>query len=311
MRHWLAFALPLLVACSSNNSDGAASADAGPDTAIDASAICSKFAAAYCGKFAACADFFVRFAFGDAAGCEKRVVPRCKMWLTSPGMSGAVAGVEACTAGVPSAACPTLLTGTACALPSGTHEIGAGCGSDEQCKSGFCSLGTDGCGKCAAPPADGAPCLSGQCGLQRRCAAGTCLTPRAQGAACTQTAECALPLSCFDGRCSSPAPLDAACSTEGKGAPDCDFTRGHVCIANTCIAAGLAPAGATCGLEPPMKLTLCLAGGTCQSGTSPTGTCLAAANDGEPCDEMLGPRCLSGSRCVAGVCRIPDAGACR
>lgn len=306
----LLLAVALLSGCSSGSSTTAPS-DAGTDGKPTTQASCAAFAEAFCPRFAECSSFFVRFSFGDVETCKKRVELQCKTTMGAPGTGPIEATFAECTEKVKSATCPSLFVGGACTFPPGTLENGAPCGLGAQCKSEFCAIEAEGCGKCAAAPAEGTACVGGQCGARRQCtAAGVCVTPKPLGSPCAGAGECALPLSCFDGVCSNPAPLDAACSNESKSAPDCDFLAGHFCVANTCVVAGMADPGEPCGYSPG-SFTMCSGSGSCATGSSPTGTCRAAALDGEPCDEKAGLRCLTPATCVRGVCRLPDAASCR
>jgi hypothetical protein len=132
--------------------------------------------------------------------------------------------------------------------------------------------------------------------------------------------------------------------TDGGLMPGCDSTRGLYCGgprgAKTCMpvgyagtttaadggitaadggAAGPTPAGTTCGQLPDGTRVGCAAG-TCMTSTgvatgSDMGTCQPFAGDGQPCDTMLGPGCMSPARCVttsgtAGTCVVPTASMC-
>lgn len=75
--------------------------------------------------------------------------------------------------------------------------IGGACESDGQCGAGNrCSAGA-----CAAGPLApvGGPCTSAACADGARCVAGMCLTPKAEGAACSADAECRG--ACVAGKC--------------------------------------------------------------------------------------------------------------
>jgi hypothetical protein len=65
--------------------------------------------------------------------------------------------------------------------------LGAECKSDSQCGKNRCVAG-----KCAegSPPALGAACPAGACAAGAGCVSGVCVAPKAEGAACTSSAEC-------------------------------------------------------------------------------------------------------------------------
>ena len=309
----LLFAVPLLLACSSSSNGGDAPSDSGTDSGntTDPLASCARFADAYCPRFDTCAGFFVEYSFGDVETCKKRLALACKFWVTSPGTSGDTAFLDSCIASLPSLSCPALINGEACGRPTGSIEVGGSCGDASQCKSGFCAnIDAAGCGKCAAQPTPGSACVGGQCGDTLRCSPDAlCIKPGKLGDACKAASECSLPLSCVGSKCVAPAALGGACATDGK-APDCDFTIGNLCVAGKCTTIGISGTGGTCG-GSASGITVCKGGGKCQTGSGPMGTCRPPTGDGEPCDESAGVLCTTPSKCLGGVCKLPDPGACK
>jgi hypothetical protein len=86
----------------------------------------------------------------------------------------------------------------------------------------------------------------------------------------------------------------------------------------TCVPAVVASEGAACGASMPD--VVCAASGRCVRAAGATdGTCVAAADDGEPCFAIgtAGPGCMPPAICVraadvgTGRCEIPVPSACR
>jgi hypothetical protein len=194
----------------------------------------------------------------------------------------------------------------------------------------------------------GATCLvDADCGRGLDCAIptgatmGTCVAYGAANAAClTGSLPCAAGLACVGddettgvkGTCEPQgAVLDAACDADRKAAANCYGDLGLVCIpakkgsgVGTCQSITLAAAGSPCGdigSDPITGYAECAAGGLCKkaSATATSGTCVAPAADGAPCDSnpLNGPPCLPPAKCVAtadggtaGTCVVPDAPKC-
>jgi hypothetical protein len=106
--------------------------------------------------------------------------------------------------------------------------------------------------------------------------------------------------------------MGATCLSGGAG---CDFYEGITCNAETmtCAAVQFVGPGQACGYIN-MQNVFCVAGAECVSGT-----CLAAAPVGQPCDLVSGPICIVPSHCIvsagadggtAGTCQIYDATMC-
>lgn len=304
----LAIALP---ACSSSSSAGGQTADAGGDAAGGSyKTACDALAKATCARELACSPFFVEFAFGDQATCEASVRYRCGGFGVLAGVSWTPQQISTCSETLASATCGVLFGGVnPCAPPAGTLPAGGPCYYDEQCASRFCKVSSSQpCGSCANLPAPGDLCEK-TCGPELVCARGACVVAAAADGPCSGAGECPPTQTCFQGKCVAPAKEGEACDPTGKVARDCDFVAGLACSPNKCTKILLAKAGGACGYAPG-AIALCEAGGAC--GPDPTnGTCGATVPLGQPCSTSMGPACAPGALCVNGVCRVPDATACR
>ncbi len=207
---------------------------------------------------------------------------------------------------VPGLVCPSTAMCTAPAL------FGEACSSAKPCRTGFLCLG----GTCTARIAmEGAACESppmtipdcdDRVGL-------VCRTDAPDGGTTDASADGgADPDASTDG-----APADASAD---DAAADAGTTK-------KCVRNLLADIGGTCGTLADGTLVICKNGGLCQrplvmdAGTarSPTGTCVANAGLGQPCDSQpqTGPRCEVGLRCIhtgmtgtVGTCKVLDFAAC-
>ena len=116
---------------------------------------------------------------------------------------------------------------------------------------------------------------------------GSCVTPGAQGSACSATLPCQGPLVCVNGSCgTAPGAGESVHRHPGRLRPD---HRGYYCSAAAlCTQVHTATAGESCGISTS-GITVC-APGTCQTapGTT-TGTCEAPAADGAACNADTGP----------------------
>jgi len=83
-------------------------------------------------------------------------------------------------------------------------------------------------------------------------------------------------------------------------------------VSSTCTPIQYVGAGEPCGGVGGDYFE-CIGGSSCR-GTP--GMCVADAADGDPCDTVAGPSCLSPARCVtdgistSGTCTPPDPEAC-
>jgi hypothetical protein len=301
-------------------------------------------------------SFLNNLAYGSETVCEMRSEANCVVALGAKSTGQTPTTVETCVQAYPSYQCSDFLDNnppTACKPPAGMVANGSACAFNAQCMSTFCATGPfETCGKCQPLPAAGAPCLAaGDCGRDLACVKpagatdltmGTCaaFVPPA-GACLTGTAPCQAYFSCVGddvttmtmGKCTaSVTMMGAACDATRKTMPACNASMGLVCIPSmkgsmgvgTCQPVMLVAANATCGDIGAMPITGfadCQAGALCKRAavTDPTGTCVAPAADGMPCDAdpTKGPPCLAPAKCVptamgmtAGTCTLPDPTKC-
>jgi hypothetical protein len=112
------------------------------------------------------------------------------------------------------------------------------------------------------------------------------------------------------GTCSAVLAAGATCDATAQ---NCDPFAGLYCDPTTkvCAKVTLVAAGASCGLSSS-GYAQCSGKGTCRrAGASQTGTCVAAAADGQTCDTVNGPDCVTPAVCTNGVCKLPDAASCK
>ena len=314
---------------------------------------CADSTHAQCTERETCSlgSFLNKKTYGDEATCETRLVPSCLSSLMAKGTGQTPTKLEGCVAEYASYACTDYLDGNppaACVPPAGTQAMGAACGASAQCASSFCAIPQyQICGTCQPLPLAGATCQVGaDCGRDLACAkaataaSGTCAVYVASGGAClTNVNPCEAGLSCVGddaaaatkGTCqASGATVGAPCDGSRKTLPGCNNSLGLVCIptaagsaVGTCKAITLVAAGAACGdigAAPVTGFADCQAGAECvEAAGANTGTCKAAAGDGNACDNdpTKGPPCLAPAKCVpasaagtSGVCTLPDATTC-
>jgi hypothetical protein len=285
-------------------------------SSVSADTAAQDVANAYCQKIDACADFFVRVAYGDATTCGARVKLSLTNALAAAGTGWTASNLESCAKAVPAASCDDLLghnLPAACQPVPGTLATGKACSDSSQCTTAFCNIaGGQACGACAAPPIAGATCVSDDgCPAGAVCkggtsAARTCVVPAATGAACGDTQPCRATVVCRAGVCSAPDGVGAACTVGGG---TCNGLAGIYCpAAATCAQAGLAAPGGTCGVVDG-GITVCSTSAQCTSALG--GSCLAAAADGQLCDTTNGPGCMPPAVCQNGVCTLPDSNSCK
>lgn len=309
---FLFLAAPFALGCSSSASDTAS-------TPIGQA--CGDAQSAFCQKFESCAPFFVTLVYGDTATCQTRAVPGCTSFTSAPGSNVTGDQIEACANAVKNATCDQVLNGGVSALPAcdlkGTLDNGKPCAQGLQCSSGFCPIGDNGCGTCAPRTKDGDACISGNCSDGQTCVtsagaggggSSVCRATVADGQSCGESgAPCKSGSSCVSGLCTKNLASGAAC-TPGSGA-QCDIDQGLVCQSGTCSAITLPKAGEACSAATGFT---CSGSAKCSvsSGTV-SGTCLAPAEDGAACDDVKGPGCKPGAKCVGGVCKVPDVTTCK
>ncbi len=310
-----AFALVFtaVAGCSSGSSGSAASA-------VTTSQACSDWASETCQKLQSCAPFLIQLGYGDVPTCVARRALECSPTLSLSGATLTPAGLEACIHGDQAESCADYLSNkapSACAL-SGSRPVGTACASNVQCASGYCqTLGARACGTCESRSAAGGPCISDpdceQTGLT--CVNAACIPLGALGAPCSLSQPCEPVLYCTSagtstGACAARLAAGATCDPMADG---CDATTGFYCDSTTqiCSQVQMSPAGGACGTPTTGPLSLCSSNGLCESPDgAATGTCLAAAADGAPCDPLNGPNCLPPASCVDGACTIPDPTIC-
>jgi hypothetical protein len=235
-----------------------------------------------------------------------------------------VARVQACATALSSVTCADFLSNnppTECQAVAGTVVDQMTCGDDGQCKSAYCKLGDNGCGKCTARAMAGGTCtVIEDCDYGLLCvtglgATGRCTKPGAVGDMCSAVAPCLPTLSCKAGACATPAALGATC-TIANGQDDCDTNQGLSCDrgSHKCVAVQYASAGEACNVNgrPPIY---CSASGTCSLNG---GKCVAAAKDGAACGGIVvggGAECLPPALCegaaVLRTCKVPDPASCK
>ena len=297
---------------------------------------CADLAQAQCAKRMTCSNgVSITRLYGTMDTCISRATAQCTVGLAAPASGNSVALAEQCVGDYAQIACGDFLDGvlTDVCAPFGSRAAGQPCAFNGQCASGFCSgTKTAACGTCAVSPAAGDSCATSNCGHGQTCVAATtmCEDYGATGGACSTTAPCGSGLSCTgilstvasSGTCQSAAvDVGAAC---GGTMPGCSGAIGLFCGgtvgAKACAATTFVSDGMPCGQLSTTSHVECTAGGcytaTGLAGTTETGTCKADAADGAACDTVLGPACLTPSRCVptgagsAGVCTFPSGATC-
>ncbi len=296
------------VSVTSNSTSASASSGGG----VTAEEACAQVATAICGKINSCSSFFTSVQFGDEATCEARLNLTCPSTFTAEGATVTPDIGKACADAIAGASCDDVLgrnLPAECKPTPGTLEDGAACGVDAQCKSTHCAKKGEVCGVCAAPVAAGGTCVvSEDCEDGLGCAATKCVALAGQGATCDDATPCKPTLTCFMGKCSTPAGAGEACDPVAQ---NCDRLQGLGCSgASVCQKLKLAGPGEVCG-KSGGDLIICSGNGTCKDPGGGSGTCLAAAKDGQACDEMAGPKCLSQAMCSNGVCTLTDPASCK
>jgi hypothetical protein len=273
-------------------------AAARPDAALTRP--CADYAAAYCARFRACSAAQEALFFGDEGLCRQRVTLECAL-VELPEVTWPT---RACVDSLPTLACDEMLRGDygAACRTAGALDDGTACFSPFQCQSRRCAQRVgDACSSCVPRGQAGDPCSSGlSCQDQLDCnARKACAMPRIAGENCDDDRPCLVPLLCRGGSCVARGGEGAACAS----AEDCDGARGLGCnpVAGKCVRFTVTT---TCRTLSDGTFEACQAAGSCQVAT---GTCVAAARDGESCSDELGPHCLLPAVCRAGRCTLPAA----
>ncbi len=337
------------------------------DGGQSAATACAAEATAYCNLQATCNQTIPATRYnGD---CVARRTTLCINALGAPGTGSTVAAVVACGQAYVGYDCANFSNGVppaACAPPAGTLTNGTACNFSAQCQSAFCAVAPDAnCGVCAPSTNMGDPCVSGACAAGLYCSrvSQTCKLHGAVGDDCDSDDTCGYRLSCVDstqteeGTCLPTVATAGLPCLQARPSPsasplpsqaNCDITQGLYCVGTTVAArvcvlttyASPAPQGSPtpCGSVPsptPATYALCTGGTQCiYSDTKlQSGTCAAAAGDGQSCSTVIDvahatyAACLAPSKCVGadvdggingmsnggmtGVCDFPGASYCQ
>jgi hypothetical protein len=304
----------------------------GGGTSIDKA--CTDLAQAQCMKRASCTSGTgITRTWGDMATCLTREKLACTIGLSAPQTGSTPATTETCVKAFANVSCADFLNNNPPAecIPTGPKASGAPCAFGGQCQSGYCdSNKTATCGTCGDAPPDGASCRNSNCARQAECAVRvlTCTTIPGEGDPCdNNTAPCGADLSCLGNTGGAMGTCTAGSATAGatcSATMGCDGTMGLVCTGTTtrtCTAISEGADGADCGSLPMGVFAGCAGGGLCYGAmgvalAGEAGTCSAPAADGDACDILAGPPCLSPARCVvtgggtAGTCTVPSGSTC-
>lgn len=268
--------------------------------------------AVLCERLNSCSSIALQMLFGDLKTCKERQILECRDAYKALGTGLTQATVTACSQALEGASCEQIIEENlpACRTP-GQRANGEACGTDDQCKSEYCSNTDAQCGVCADRLKAGVTCTSDDdCQSGMVCnKASKCAIPSAGGTACSETQPCKIGYYCRAGSC-------AASVTKAGGVCDdansCDLVQGLFCNlqAGRCQSVQMAQAGSTCGFKSE-EVILCSAGNCELSGVGTTGICSALAKDGESCGAAAsGVECMYPARCVAGRCKLPSSAAC-
>jgi hypothetical protein len=286
---------------------------------------CMALAVAQCTMHDGCTDGFQSArVYGTPELCVARTMLPCVNSSQIRDTGQTPDQLATCTSQTAAADCSTYFEnnpppGCNAAGPDGT---GTPCGTDNECKTGYCRIDTDAiCGVCAAKPLIGATCVGGDCGRDLGCAkaatssTGMCAAWVEEGDPCPDVLHpCAPTLTCYAGTCTKARLEGMTCDGMNISAPMCNSQLGLSCIASTCVKNTHVHAGESCGAFAGAVAT-CVAGATCikASVTDLAGVCMGPAADGAACndDPTIGPPCLTPAKCVAGVCTVPDSRTCR
>jgi hypothetical protein len=314
----MALAVPACGSCSSSSASPDAGQGTGDLRAGSLMQACAEFARAECTQVATCTPFNMTLTYGDETTCEQRAVLACMPAIGAAGSTLTRAQVEQCAQAVKAETCEQFLDNdqpSACTY-TGSLPVGAACGTDSQCNTGYCRLGLGACGTCAVRAQAGQAALDGglpscftdsDCVATLVCAMGVCVGPSPAGAACSLQQPCQRTLACIGGKCAAPVPVGGACTFP----TDCDGAHGAACNTNTrtCVAIATATSGQPCGIVNG-GLTDCVGGATCGN-VNPTlqGICHQTAADNAPCGPDIG--CMAPAVCAAGArCTLPNPAVC-
>jgi hypothetical protein len=311
----------LLTACGSS----------GPATADQA---CGDLARVRCDKRDSCTNGSgITRTYGDKPTCLAREKLSCLNGLAAPSTGQSPAALETCVNSYPSFTCTDFLTNNppAACVVTGPRAASAVCAFGGQCSTTYCTNNKQSaCGTCGSAPGVGASCATSGCQRGLTCVAmtSTCQPEGAVSASCDAVHPCGPDLGCVGatatvmGSCmTTSANVGAAC---GGTNPPCDGTKGLHCSGTagmrTCAKTNFVGDGQPCGTVGT-DFVACSGGGDCYTAgrlimSGESGTCKIAAKDGDPCDIVAGPPCLSPARCVvtgsstSGICTLVDGATC-
>jgi hypothetical protein len=296
--------------------DGGRDGDAAPDVpgpnAPGPNALCDMSAVAYCEKYGACEPVAVTRFFGDVTGCEARTKIDCLDSITAADTGLSASSIATCAAFLRVATCEDFVMGNvAPCVPKGARAVGEPCGTDGQCTTGHCDLGTAACGLCAERRGQGGDCARrDDCEPLLDCVGARCVAPGDPGAACgVDGAPCRLGYACgTDGTCVlTTTTVGASCAIEPAV---CNATQGLFCDGMTCAKLEMANhVGGLCGWVTPSSIAGCLAAVCSTDAPAAAGTCAPWTGDGQPCSAST-TDCQPPARCADGRCRLPDSAAC-
>jgi hypothetical protein len=305
---------------------------------VTVASACAELASAQCAGLQSCSAVLLEARYGTVAACETRTAEGCVNALGAPSTGNSASISAACARTYPTWSCADLLgnvsPSAACAQARGALNVGAPCAFAAQCATGFCAIApSSACGTCADLPSAGDSCADlTSCGQGLVCFAGSrvCGTLGGAGSPCAAAAPCGAHLSCIgadaargtSGVCQTSASLvGSTCDPTLATGPGCDYDDGLACDGQSkvCEPFSVSLAGGPCDTQDH-ELAVCGASGTCStSAPGNTGTCSAAAADGQPCTTSGagGPACLPPSRCIAtgtggatGTCQQDGATTC-
>jgi hypothetical protein len=292
-------------------------------------AACTEAALATCALMARCSPHNLAENYGVEDTCITRQTISCEISLLAPGTGKTLAETTMCAVAEGAESCTddlNLAPPGACRQQVGHGGTGSACGHSAQCASGFCAIEPQNdCGTCQLAPTVGASCASlTSCGQGLDCMTDTCVAYVTEmGEACSPTAPCGAGLACVmqgsatSGVCESEAEtVGATCDPTGAG---CDRNVNLWCVNDptlpdfgTCQPVAYAMPGSPCYVVNGVQ-TYCALGTCVPNGDGSGATCVGRAGDGEPCNSVSGPACISPSRCVgtevdggtSGLCQLP------
>jgi hypothetical protein len=290
-----------------NSAGGGGTSDAG---GISGGGDPCAVTSALCERLNACSPITIQILFGDLKTCTERQKLACNDALKAPGSGLTQSALNACAQALASASCEQAIDENVPACQTtGERANGESCGTDEQCKSGYCSNANAQCGVCSDRLKAGVTCVADKdCQSGMVCnEASKCAIPSAGGTACSETQPCQTGYYCRAGSCAANiSQAGGTCDDLGS----CDIIQGLFCnpTVGRCQSLKMAAAGSTCGLKSG-EFILCSAGNCELTGTD--GICSALAKDGESCGVAAGgTECMMPAKCIAGRCKLPSSAAC-